>query len=277
MAPRLSESFRWSTLVGLGLVVSIGASIQAIHPAQAEIKLAQLFSKSKKTSEMQLRIDRLEGQIRTMTGQIEELNHQIRLMDERIRRMQEDNEFRFQQLEGGTETKKRTRSKDELPTVATTEVPGPSASDAMDPLGKKLGEDPATGSRMGGLPLDLSAVAKAPPPKAEATLTPPRDIPEHPRDAYDQAYDIFLSGNYESSEAHFRGFLETFPDHQLAADAQFWVGESLYARGKYRGAADAFFEELYRLPGQPKGGRQPFEVGHRACRDGAIRCRLRDL
>ncbi|HEY4191859.1 MAG TPA: tol-pal system protein YbgF, partial [Mesorhizobium sp.] len=43
----------------------------------------------------------LEEQIRQMNGKIEELNFQVLQMQEQIRKQQEDNEFRFQQLEQG--------------------------------------------------------------------------------------------------------------------------------------------------------------------------------
>jgi tol-pal system protein YbgF len=52
----------------------------------------------------------LEDQIRQMNGKIEELNFQILQMQEQIRKQQEDNEFRFQQLEGsgGQGTQKKS-------------------------------------------------------------------------------------------------------------------------------------------------------------------------
>jgi len=45
------------------------------------------------------RITALEEQVRTLSGTIEELNFQILQMQEQMRKMQEDNEFRFQELE----------------------------------------------------------------------------------------------------------------------------------------------------------------------------------
>lgn len=44
----------------------------------------------------------LEDQLRQLNGKVEELNFQILQMQEQIRKQQEDNEFRFQQLEGGS-------------------------------------------------------------------------------------------------------------------------------------------------------------------------------
>src|SRR5690606_7082390 len=45
------------------------------------------------------RVTALEEQIRSLSGTIEELNFQILQMQEQMRKMQEDNEFRFQELE----------------------------------------------------------------------------------------------------------------------------------------------------------------------------------
>jgi TolA-binding protein len=46
------------------------------------------------------RVIELEEQVRQLNGLVEELNFQVLQMQDQIRKMQEDNEFRFQQLEG---------------------------------------------------------------------------------------------------------------------------------------------------------------------------------
>ncbi|GAA4122210.1 tol-pal system protein YbgF [Aminobacter aganoensis] len=51
------------------------------------------------------RVTTLEEEIRKLNGSIEELNFQILQMQEQMRKMQEDNEFRFQELEGGGQKK----------------------------------------------------------------------------------------------------------------------------------------------------------------------------
>ena len=45
------------------------------------------------------RITQLEEEIRKLSGTVEELNFQVLQMQEQMRKMQEDNEFRFQELE----------------------------------------------------------------------------------------------------------------------------------------------------------------------------------
>jgi tol-pal system protein YbgF len=73
-----------------------------------------------------------------------------------------------------------------------------------------------------------------------------------PRDDYDSAYSMMVAGDYAGAEAGFRRFLETHPNDPLSANAQFWIGESLYARKKYRDAADAFLKGYTDYPDSSK-------------------------
>lgn len=60
------------------------------------------------TSDAAARVIQLEGQVRDLNGRIEELNFQVLELQELIRKMQEDNEFRFQELEsrrGGSKSR----------------------------------------------------------------------------------------------------------------------------------------------------------------------------
>lgn len=63
-----------------------------VAPAATRMRLAQ-------SADAGVRINQLEEQIRLLNGRIEEMNFQLLELQEAIRRMQEDNEFRFQQLE----------------------------------------------------------------------------------------------------------------------------------------------------------------------------------
>ena len=61
-----------------------------------------------------------------------------------------------------------------------------------------------------------------------------------PHEAYKEAYGHLLRQDYGAAEEAFRGFLDTHGDHELAGNAQFWLGETYYVRGEYRTAAEAF-------------------------------------
>ena len=49
-----------------------------------------------------------------------------------------------------------------------------------------------------------------------------------------------LRKDYALAEQQFRSFLGKYPTDRMAADAQYWLGESLFQRQRYRDAAESF-------------------------------------
>ena len=132
--------------------------------------------------------------------------------------------------------------------TAATEPPPP-VSDA-----------PIAGSvpRQPGAPLDLSTVSApaadaapaaappgglAPPPAnpsgtgAEQAALPPGNTP---KDDYDLAYGYVLQKQYGPAASAFRDFLQKYPSDRMVAEAEYWLGESLYQSQQYHDAAEAF-------------------------------------
>src|SRR5690606_9592529 len=60
---------------------------------------AQLFGQPRNDdSELVARLSRLENQIRQLTGMVEELQHRNSQLEQQLKRTQQDNEFRFQEM-----------------------------------------------------------------------------------------------------------------------------------------------------------------------------------
>jgi tol-pal system protein YbgF len=70
----------------------------------------------------------------------------------------------------------------------------------------------------------------APPPSGDAPTL------------YQQGYGALLQKDYAGAEAAFRQLVDAYPNDPLAANAQYWLGESYYVRGQYKNAADAFLK-----------------------------------
>jgi len=64
-------------------------------------------------------------------------------------------------------------------------------------------------------------------------------LQESPSEIFNNAYNDFLVGRYELAEMGFRSFIKKYPEHILAVQAQYYIGESLYSRNKW---ADAYEE-----------------------------------
>lgn len=69
---------------------------------------------------------------------------------------------------------------------------------------------------------------------------------------YDRGYTLYHQGRYLDAEASFQRFLQAYPTTDLSDNAQFWIGESRYARGDISGALSAFRETLQLYPGGNK-------------------------
>lgn len=61
-----------------------------------------------------------------------------------------------------------------------------------------------------------------------------------PAGLYDQAFSYLQTNDYASAKAAFEQFIEQYPDHSLAANSKYWLGETFYAQGDYQAASRAF-------------------------------------
>ncbi len=60
------------------------------------------------------------------------------------------------------------------------------------------------------------------------------------KEAYDAAYALLKTGDYERAEQAFLKFMTDYPTSNLLGNANYWLGESYYARGQYAEAAGLF-------------------------------------
>ncbi len=54
--------------------------------------------------------------------------------------------------------------------------------------------------------------------------------PESPEAIYEKANESLLRRQFAEAEAGFGSFMAKYPDHSLAGSAQYWLGETYYAR-----------------------------------------------
>lgn len=220
------------------------------------------------------RVSQLEEQIRQLTGKIEELNFQLLQMQEQMRKVQDDNEFRFQELEKGKRSDaggKGDRTVAEAPrtphnTEASTDASTDSA--AIDPQ-----VNPANDSVFGETPQTLGQIQfdangnviggnrNDDPAQADNTTVAALPQTDDPKALYSQAYQLFLSGDYRSAEAAFRSHVDRFPNDPADPDARYWLGESLFGQGRYQQAASVFLDNHKQFPDAKKSPENLLKLG----------------
>jgi tol-pal system protein YbgF len=79
-------------------------------------------------------------------------------------------------------------------------------------------------------------------PPRNASVSPTLPPSQTPKDEYDLGYGYVLRKDYALAEETLRGFLQKYPSDPMAAEAQYWLGESLFQRQRYRDAAESFLK-----------------------------------
>lgn len=262
----------------LAVIVAAVIAMTVASPSQA-----QLFGRKK--DESNVRLNEMEERLRRITGQLEQLSFQMRELQEQMRRMQEDNEYRFQQLEGGKPGKRsdvapsgrqiaEPQVTDSVQTLGTLSSGGSGDGNWADTGGYEGGAAPglpsngpidlsalagglaSVGSGADGLGLDQGLGGQS---SGDAVAALP--VSGDPRSDYDRAYSLAVNGQYDAAEVGFRSFVDAYPDHELAANAQYWLGESLLAQQNYRDAADAFLKTYTDHPGNSKSPDSLLKLG----------------
>lgn len=78
---------------------------------------------------------------------------------------------------------------------------------------------------------------------------------------YDEAIKKLQEGDYAAAERGFKTFIQRNPQNKLAGNAQYWLGETYYARRDYNSALTAFAEGYKVYKSSPKGPDNLLKLG----------------
>jgi tol-pal system protein YbgF len=171
----------------------------------------------------EVRVQQLEREIQTLTGKVEERDFEIRTLKSNFEKLSADLDLRLGDLERG-----RNGGQTGGNVPSTLQAPNPVPSNegvifnsAPEPISSQsnvLG---------GGTSADAAA-------------------------QYYNAFSLLKAANYAGAQVQFEKFLTDYPNHSLAGNAKYWLGETHYVRQNFQAAAQQFAEgfQLY-----PKGAK----------------------
>jgi tol-pal system protein YbgF len=94
------------------------------------------------------------------------------------------------------------------------------------------------------------------------TIVPPQESPKFEpgqasadppdRVRYERVLGLFRDGDLEGARQGFTGFLEDYPNSNLAPNARFWLGESYFGKKDFQRAIDAYGKVEIDYPGSEK-------------------------
>src|SRR4030095_639467 len=224
-------------------------------------------------ADQEIRIQQLEGQIRTLNGQLEQMNFRVQQMSDRLDKLVEDMDFRLRQIEGGgapqAEGQQGAAEPQSKPATSAPQQQsarqssGGGASQNQSAAGTALsggtGQPRALGTMSesqyntqteqwtqnpeaaaASAAAGQSGNAGAPPESNQqaATGNQPYTLPGANADEqYQYAFDLMRQTKYAEAEKALSTFVDDYPDHPLAGNASYWLGEAYYVRKDYNNAA----------------------------------------
>jgi tol-pal system protein YbgF len=225
----------------------------------------------------EVRLGRLEEQMRGLTGQVEDLNYKIQQLSQRLDRLQTDIDFRLQQLEhpGSAPSAAAAPPQPALPPVPPARTSAvstpPAAPDTSGSAPVRLRPPPTTGATpapaqpsgssgvLGTVVVPDTEAGGATPPQTAAL--PPQNATGSPLEQYNAAFALLRQARYDEAEQALRAFIQRNPKDPLAGNAQYWLGESFFARRDYTNAASAFAEGYEKYPHSPKAPDDLLKLG----------------
>ncbi len=238
----------------------------------------------------EIRIQQLEGQIRTLNGQLEQMNFRMQQMTDRLDKLVADIDFRLRQMEGGgaaatagdqgaADTQSET-GVNAPPQQAMTESDQSNAgatSSGGTGQPRTLGTMPESQYNAQMQQLNQNADAAAASAAAgqagnsdsatetsdqAAAANQPYALPGANADEqYQYAFDLLRQTKYADAEKALATFVDEYPDHPLAGNASYWLGETYYVRKDYNNAALTFAETFKKYPQSGKAPDSLLKLG----------------
>lgn len=215
---------------------------------------------------IELRLSQFEAELRTLTGQAEEAAYRQNQLSDRLDRLAADIDLRLQQLEQRAPAMAAAPAGGAAPGAA----PGATAAAGQPPAGgAAAGVD--TGPKTLGTvaPEDIQAVqsGSAQPATASGAGDEQSAALQYPlaggtpEEQYKKAFSLLSQANYAEAELALRAFVAQHPDHPLAGNAKYWLGETYYVRQDYQQAAITFAEGYQTYPDNPKAPDNLLKLG----------------
>lgn len=87
---------------------------------------------------------------------------------------------------------------------------------------------------------------------SEMTMAKKEEATSTPDSLYAKGLDLLKAGDFVAAREQFTKFLEQYPKHELAANAQYWIGETHYNEKNYESAILSYQDVIKNYPGKEK-------------------------
>ena len=187
-------------------------------------------------SKLEFRIYNLEAQIRQLRENQDSTSSQLKKLDEKLNRISSYNEGELNALKEALSSLKADQQE---------------KAEVLQKLVLKLGTIERNLNEVEKSLKELKETKTVPPSPPSPQIEHP-SLPTDPTELYRLALENFRQEDFKKAQQLFSQFLSQFPNHELASNAQFWIGECFYKQGDYERAILEYEKVLNRYPKSPK-------------------------
>jgi tol-pal system protein YbgF len=227
----------------IGMAAAVATAMLVAWPALAQdsrLSLADRVSRLEQQAQsrdsggvgMVNQISQMQAQLRQLQGQIEELQHHLQQLDDKSKAQYIDLDSRLSRIEQGGA--------------------GTAGAAGVGATSPGVNESAAAAHAPAGQSAPAAAGSTAPPSAADNDAA---------QAAYGVAFKSIRDGNYVAAAREFRAFVEQYPNHPLAPNAWYWLGESYYVTTNYPVALAAFKQVVSQFPDSEKASDALLKVG----------------
>lgn len=237
------------------LVGAVGSTV----PSSAQAQTAYSSGSDAAYGQQQLRIAELERLVQELTGKVEEAQFRNAQLAKKLDQVVGDVDFRLKQLESNSSAGGGAASSVAPAGSAPAQPAAPPAA-AATPAKAANGQQQA--GVFGYIGPNGAAAPSAAPAQQQAAAPAGGGLPNGtPEQKYNYAFDLLRKNNYAAAEGALKAFVQQNPTHELAGNAQYWLGETYYVRGDFKQAAVAFLDGYRNYPKSAKGADNLLKLG----------------
>ncbi len=207
-------------------------------------------------ADVEIRLQQIERELRELRGTFEQQAHEMRQLRAELERVGSDLELRINDLEGGRSADNRGAGGN--PSAPYTVRPSVSVVPSQ-PVGDsyqwRSGRQDTPAADKNGT---LGSYVQKPGGNGSDSA---RSSGDKAAALYESAFSLIKNAKYAAAEKQFSMFLEAYPDHVLAGNAKYWLGETYYVRGNFEVAARVFAEGYQKYPKGAKAADNLLKLG----------------
>lgn len=197
---------------------------------------AQLRNIARQQANLKAELDSLRVDVQSLSGRLEDQQHSLTQLRDELTLAQNDLSLRVAALEAKPATVAPAPSQT---SVRQPEITTPTAPAVQPPVAPTPAAEPVV----------IPATPEQPATNPPAVETPTDEAQQ----LYQQALQLVQqSSDFNRSRELFRQFIDQYPNHDLAINALYWIGETLYGDKQYESAILQFQDVIQKHADHPK-------------------------